>query len=37
MCFLTFWCDGIDLEEDTIDAEILNSLAVSQENFPNHQ
>ncbi|CAF1355257.1 unnamed protein product [Adineta steineri] len=25
--------DVIDLEEDTIDAEILNSLAVSQENF----
>jgi transitional endoplasmic reticulum ATPase len=25
--------DLIDLEEDTIDAEVLNSLAVSQENF----
>ena len=25
--------DLIDLEEDSIDAEVLNSLAVSQENF----
>ena len=25
--------DLIDLDEDTIDAEVLNSLAVTQENF----